>query len=138
MSNQDPQVDTTEFLLSRQQYEALIALAREGTKNDEGQVDQSKALALDTFLKKIEKDNGVERYAIWVQWQEMNSPLPPNTNFPEVWPPQMRAYIEKVTGPISRADIDHVLASKAKKPTSILFTKDPGATYGWTPIDQYT
>ena len=139
MSTEEEQVvDTTEFLLTRQQYEALIALAREGTKNDAGQVNQEKALRLDTFLKDIEADNGVERYALWIQWQELEVPLPPPTNFPEVCPPQMRAYSEKVTAPISRADIDAVLASKANKPVSVLYTKDPGATYGWTPIEQHT
>ena len=73
-----------------------------------------------------------------MQWQEMDAPLPPNMRFPEVWPPELRVRIEHVTRDISRADIDEVLASNAKNPTSVLFTTDAGAKYGWTPIDDYT
>jgi hypothetical protein len=124
--------------LDRQEYEALIGFARQATLKSDGQVDHEKALRLDMFLQSIEKKNGITRHIIWVQWQELDAPLPPNTRFPDVWPPNLRIRIEQVTRPISRADIDQVLAENAKKPISVLFTRDPGARYGWTELDQYT
>ena len=127
-----------QFTLTQEEYEALIALAREGTKDSEGRVASDKALRLDEFLRAIEKRNGVERHIIWLQWQELDEPLPPGTRFPEKWPPDKRAYVEQVTRPISKADLQEVLDANAKNPISVLFTRDPGALYGWTEFDQYT
>ncbi len=125
------------FTLDQQQYEALIALARAGTFKPNGMPDQPKALSLDTFLRSIEEKNNIVRDIVWIQWQELDTPLPRH-DFPEVWPPELRAYVETVTRLVSRADIDEVLKVKARKPTSILFTRDPGAVYGWTEIDKFT
>lgn len=125
------------FSLSQEEYEALIALAREGTKDDAGVVDSIKARNLDAFLKNIEKKNGFTRSGVWVQWQEMDQPLPPTTNFPTVWPPELRQYIELVTRPVAKADVETMLASKARKPTNILVTRDPAAQVGWTELDSF-
>lgn len=125
------------FSLTQQQYEALIALAREGTKDADGNVVQDKALRLDAFLKSIEKDNGITRHALWVRWQETDSPLPPTTNFPEVWPPLLTHYIELISRPIARADVDAVVAAKARRPLTVMVTKDPAALVGWTTLDDY-
>ena len=130
--------DLIEFTLNQQEYEALVALAREGAKNDAGQVNHEKAVRLDEFLRLIEKKNGITRYLVWLQWQELDAPLPPNTQFPEQWPPEMRVLVEQVTRPIARADLQEVLDANAKNPTSVLWTRDPGAMYGWTEFDQYT
>lgn len=126
-----------QFTLSREQYEALIAYAREGTKDADGNPIHDKAVALDDFLVSIERANGITRYQLWVQWQELDEPLPAGTRFPESWPPQLRVFIEQVTRTISRSDVDAVLLSNAKNPTSVLVTSDPGAKYGWTEIDAY-
>lgn len=126
------------FTLDQQQYEALIGLAREGTKDANGQVIHEKALRLEEFLRSIENNSGITRYLLWVQWQELDEPLPAGTRFPDVWPPEKRARIEQVTRPISRSDIDQVIKENARKPTSILVTRDPGARYGWMPVEDYT
>ena len=62
--------------LDQEQYEALIALARKGATGDD-------ARRLDAFLQDLEAKNGIIRNTLWVQWQELNQPLPPGTNFPE-------------------------------------------------------
>lgn len=126
-----------EFVLSQQEYEALIALARESTKDADGNVLSEKALRLDEFLKLIEKKNGVTRDGLWVQWQEMNQPLPPATDFPDKWPPEMRYYIELVTRRVARVDVEAVLTARASKPHNVLVTRDPGARVGWTTLDSY-
>jgi hypothetical protein len=126
-----------EFTLTREEYEALIGYAREGAKDVDGNVVHDKAVALSNFLVSIEKKNGITRDQLWVQWQELDAPLPVGTRFPEKWPPELRVFIEQVTRPISRADVDEVLEANARNPTSVLVTKDPGALYGWTEIDQF-
>lgn len=123
--------------LSRQEYEALIALARESTLNDDGSVDQNKAVQLDRFLQEIETNNGIERDRVWIQWQEMDQPLPPSTDFPDVWPPEMRYFIELVTRKICRADVDAVIETQATNPVNILVTRDPAARVGWTELDDF-
>lgn len=117
--------------LDQQSYEALIALARKGAAAPD------EARRLDTFLISLEKANGIIRYGLWVQWQEQDQLLPPKARFPATWPPNMRFYIELISRPIARVDVDAVLKEQARKPTNVLVTKDPGAIVGWTPVDQY-
>lgn len=123
--------------LLQHEYESLIELARQGTLNPDGSVNQSKALSLDSFLRALETRNGVTRYFIWVQWQEQNQPLPPTTDFPAKWPPEMRQPLALVTRPIARADVDALLKVKAKSPTSVLVTRDPAGLVGWTELDVF-
>ncbi len=115
-----------------QEYESLVALARVGTKSD-----PEKARQLDAFLRILEKKNNIIRDVLWVQWSEMDQPLPPTTRFPTTWPPSQRHYIELVTRRVSRADVEDVLEHHARKPVDVLVTKDPGATLGWTSLDQF-
>jgi len=126
-----------EFTLSQQEYEALVALARRGCVDSEGNTDVQKLRDLEAFLRLIEKNNGVTRDAVWVQWQELDAPLPAGTNFPDEWPVNMRAYVEYVTRAVNQSDVEAVLEAQAKNPTSVLVTRDPGARVGWTPIDDF-
>lgn len=127
------------FPLSLQQadYETLIEFARRGTLDAEGQVKQEEALALDSWLKDLERRNGIQRYSLWVQWQEQDAPLPANTRFPEVWPPELRAYLALVSRPITKSDVTDLLSTKAISPTNVLITRDPGATVGWTELSVF-
>jgi len=119
------------FTLTIEQYQALVALARAGTTSD----DQRRQL--EQFLVEIEKTNGVTRYLLWVQWQELEQALPPTAKFPEVWPPELRQLIQQINRPISLSDVNAVLAASAKKPTNVLVTPDPAAVVGWTPLALY-
>lgn len=127
----------TTFTLTTEEYEALVALAREGTKDVNGSPIHDKAVVLNDFLVSLEKKNGITRDILWVQWQELDEPLPPGTRFPERWPPEKRILLEYVTRRISRADVEEVLNTNAKNPTSVLVTRDPGALYGWTELDAF-
>jgi len=120
------------FQLDQQQYEALIALAREGTTNS-----PDKARELEEFLKSIEAANGVTRSILWVRWQEMDQPLPPATRFPDSWPPQMEYLIELVTRRVALSDVEAVLAARASKPVNVVVTPDPGRRVGWTAVSDY-
>jgi len=117
--------------LDQEQYLALVSLARAG------QDTPDKKRVLETFLRDIDLKNGVQRFVLWVQWQEQQSPLPPGTNFPEVWPPQLRALLERADRPIARSDVDKVVKDRSKSPTNILVTKDIGALVGWAKIDEF-
>ncbi len=117
--------------LSQQDYEALIALARKGA------VEPDDHRRLDAFLRLLEKNNGITRHALWIQWQEQYQPLPPTARFPVKWPPELCFFLEFVSIPITRADVETVLKQRARKPTNVLVTKDVGATVGWTALDQF-
>lgn len=117
--------------LDQQQYEALVALARNGATTPDLKRQ------LDSFLKALETSNNIVRHGLWVQWQEQDQPLPPKTRFPEKWPPELQFYLELISRPISRVDVEAVLAKKARRPTNIRVTKDPGAIVGWASLDQF-
>ena len=152
-----------QLTVTYQQYESLVFLAREGARL-KGFLDsastnprlsflvgQAKAYvgmevnqvrALETFLKEIEKANGITRYFLAVRWQEMAEPLPPRTagaatRFPENWPPNLEGTMELLTRPICKADVVAFLDARAQKPTNILVTPDPGFIVGWTPLETY-
>jgi hypothetical protein len=122
------------FTLTQEQYEALIALARKSTVDERGQTFPDKARSLDNWLKLIEQSQNppIIRSALWVQWQEVDSPLPPGTEFPAIWPPNLRAFIELVTRKVTIADVNSIIQQRAKNPVNILVTPDPGAQLGWT------
>jgi hypothetical protein len=119
------------FTLSQEEYEALIAMARDGATTTE------KIHALDDFLKSIERSNGITRYSLWVQWQEMDQPLLPNVSFPASWPPELRFRLENLTRPIAKVDVERVISLKARKPTNVLVTPDPAGLVGWTPYADF-
>ncbi len=123
--------------LDQNEYESLIELARRGAIQADGTVHADSARALNQWLEYIEKKNGITRYFVWVQWQEQDAPLPAGTNFPTKWPPEMRAPLATVSRPIARIDVEALVQAKAKKPTSILVTKDPAGVVGWTELDAF-
>ncbi len=117
--------------LSQQDYEALIYFARKGATTED---EQRK---LETFLVSLEKNAGITRYFLWVQWQEMKQPLPPTAEFPAKWPPELRHRIELITRAISRSDVEAVLDRKASQPTNVVVTADPAGIVGWQTLDNY-
>ena len=121
----------SEVKMSSEQYSALIALARQGITNGE------QARTLEAFLRDIDAENNVVRYVLLVQWQELDSPVPPGTKFPEKWPPEMRIFIERADRPIAKADVLGAIAKKAKNPHEILVTRDTAGLVGWTKIGQF-
>ena len=119
--------------LTVQQYTALVALARRGAPD---------AVELEQFLVSIEKANGITRYFALVRWQETDSPLQPTVRFPENWPPsrwrpRASAAIEKVNSPITRQDVNDLLSTRARRPVTVLVTRDPAGNVGWTPVDDF-
>jgi hypothetical protein len=126
-----------QFTLTQAEYESLIKLARDGTKDSDGNFITAKALELDNFLKTVEARNGITRSAVWVRWQEAGVALPPATRFPDTWPPEMQVYIEFVTRAVARVDVEKVLAEKATTPINVLVTRDPGARLGWSTLDDF-
>lgn len=123
--------------LEQDAYESLVELARQGTLRDDGSVIDTKAAALESWLKLLEQKNGINRYFVWVQWQEQDSPLPPGTNFPAKWPPELREYLALTSRPIAKDDVMTMLNSKARQPTSILITTDPAAMVGWQDLNVF-
>ena len=127
-----------DLTITTEEYEALLYFARLGA-NASGQFQpmSDKVRDIDKFAKNIESRNGINRYAVWVRWQELDAPLPATTDFPNTWPPLLQAFIEQTERPIARPDVDRVLASKAQNPQLVMVTKDVGAVYGWTKIEDF-
>jgi hypothetical protein len=117
--------------IDQSQYEALVALARRGTSSPD------ELRELEKFLVSIETAHGITRHSLWVQWQELNRPLPAGTNFPTVWPPELRARIDLISRPVSRADVEALVRARAKQYVNIMVTRDPGAVLGWTKVDEF-
>jgi len=125
------------FTLKQSQYEALIEFARRGTRDDAGVVDTEASRQLDEFLKFIEVANGITRDGVWIQWQELDQPLPPTANFPAEWPPKQRYWLEFIGRRVSKADVDAAVEHQARTAHNVMVTKDPGARVGWTPVDLF-
>jgi hypothetical protein len=118
--------------LTQEQYEALAALAREGTANA-----PDRTRALDAFLRLIDSGNGITRHVLWVQWQETDTPLPAGTHFPDSWPPELRRKIERTDRAIAKYDVNALLYREAKRPITVLVSPDPAGELGWVPIEAY-
>ena len=121
-----------DFVLSVEQYEALISMARTATAGD-----QEKTIQLELFLRDIEARNGITRSFLLVQWQEAGAQLPPGTSFPARWPPELRKALELVGRPIARVDVESVLSKYASEPMTVLVTRDPAGIVGWTTLDAF-
>lgn len=120
-----------DLTVTQEEYESLITLARAGATTADAQRQ------LDAWLKQIEKKNNIVRSILWVQWQEADTPLPPNTAFPEKWPPEMRYMIQLLTRPVSKLDVEAVLRQKARKPVTVMVSPDPGGVLGWIPLGDF-
>lgn len=148
----------SQLTLDVAQYEALVGLARKGALYDGllslakkdprcrsivdnaeagAALDSNQVRSLESFLKEIEKGNGITRYFLAVRWQEAGVPLQAGTRFPETWPPTHSVTIEQFTRAIARADVDAILSARATNPQLVMVTLDPGLRLGWTPIDDY-
>lgn len=121
-----------DFTLNQEEYESLIKLARAGVGNNAKRLTE-----LEQWLRLIESKNGVSRSFVLVQWQELDSELPPGTRFPAVWPPALRKTIELISRPVARVDVEAVVAQYANTPSDILVTRDPAGLVGWQTLDQF-
>lgn len=116
--------------LSLDEYKALISLA----KKDKSEADLR---VIETFLKNIDRRNGLVRYQLRVRWQEPHAVMTPMVTFPQQWPPNQDKLIERTDRSIAKADVMEMLRVYAKEPTNILVTKDYAGILGWTKLDDF-
>lgn len=118
--------------MTLEQYGALVYQARQGVKN------QDEALALSQFLASIDKDNGIQRFTLWVRWQDLGAPIAPGLrDLSANWPPGMEGSIERTDRPVAKADVLEYLAQKTRKWGQVLVTRDPAKRVGWTELEVY-
>lgn len=117
--------------LNLEQYEALIALAKQGSPSQQQQA------VLNQFLQEIEQDNGITRYSLYIRWQDPNAPLPPGVRFPETWPPNLEFFLQLLTRPICLNDVMQVVNSRTTNAQNIMVTPDPAGLVGWTQLSNY-
>jgi len=118
------------IVLAQNDYLALTALARQG-------LDGKDLVPLDQLLQKIEQANGMQRYMLWVQWQEATAVVPVGAVFPKNWPANLRTRIEQIDVPITQTQVLEAVSLQANRPIDILVTPDPNAVLGWSTVEQY-
>jgi len=121
----------SEVTLTKEQYEALVFLARKGVVSVEAKH------ALDAFLRDIDRGNGIVRYTLRIRWQEAHKPLPPAVSFPREWPPVQESALERIDRPIAKVDVLEEVNKKASNPVGILVTKDVAGVVGWAKLDDF-
>jgi hypothetical protein len=117
--------------MTEDQYEVLVGLARQGIGTADGQRE------FEVYIRTIEESSGVNRYFLWVRWQELGEVAPANQRFPQDWPPNREIKIERINTPITRAIVDEAVAARSNNPFAVLVTPDPGGELGWSNVDQY-
>ena len=72
-----------------------------------------------------------------MQWQELDAPMPAGARFPDKWPPEMRALIERTDRPIAKVDVNVVVKNMANNPREVMVTRDTSGLVGWTKLDDF-
>ncbi len=124
------------FTLSQEDYEALISLAQAGAQALDP-TSPGKITELDRFLKKIEQNNGIVRYSLFIRWQDPTAPLPPGTNFPLTWPPTLQYFLQFISRPIALTDVMTVVNARTPNAVNIMVTPDPAGVVGWTQLSAW-
>lgn len=117
----------TNVTLSRNQYESLLAAA-----NGDTTVDVS------SLQKTVDAVNGIRRYFLYIRWQDLGGEKPTRIEIANGtgWPPEMTFQLT-LDRPISREDVDQVLATQATNPVDPTVTSDPQGIVGWTLLDDW-
>ena len=126
----DAAMTERQFTLTQQQYETLVALAQKGVAVD-------RSVDLEAYLQDIEKANGIVRDTVYVQWQELDSALPPGTRFPDRWPPELRGRVQYIGRKVSRPDVEQYIKRRARNPGAVYVTRDPTYVTGLSTLDQF-
>lgn len=87
------------------------------------------------LLDLVDQANGIRRYFLSIRWQDVGGRPPPRAEIMN-WPKD-QTYLLELDRPISRADVDQVLAQKARNPVSVMVTPDRQGRVGWTLLGDY-
>lgn len=113
--------------MTRAQYESLLAAAGGDTQ-----------VNVASLQAQIDTDNNIKRYLLNIRWQDVGGQPPTRIEIADGtgWPPEM-TYKLIQDRPISREDVDTVLATRATSPVDPAVTRDPRGIVGWTLLDDY-
>lgn len=109
--------------ITRPQLDAMLAAAQEA---DPDEVERIYEIVL--------RDNGEKIYKLSVRWKDVGGRPP--VNYAGDWPPQTIHTI-KQGHPVSRMDVDDLIATRGTNPADVQVTRDPNAVVGWTFIEGY-
>lgn len=113
--------------MSRANYETLLTAAT-----------ASNAAAAAEVAAVVDRENGVRRYLLHIRWINVGGQIPSRVELGLVWPATSTYTLRKEDTPISRLEVDEVLAANATNPVSVMVTKDPNGEVGWTELDVYS
>jgi hypothetical protein len=111
--------------MSRANYETLLTAALAGN-----------AAAANEVSTVVDRENSIRRYVLHVRWINVGGQGPSRVELGRGWPPES-TYVIRAESPISRLQVDEVLAQNATNPISVMVTRDPNGVVGWTEVDVY-
>jgi hypothetical protein len=114
--------------MTRTEYDALINASQAAVDAGDSNLD---VLSL---RNTVDEANGITRYFLLVRWVNAGDNQRPQLG--QTWPPTLEHNIE-LERPISRADVDQVLADQASNPVTVLVTRDRQGVVGLTALDDY-
>ncbi len=112
--------------LTRAQYDALIAA---GLAGDSDEIKRLQAL--------IDEANGINRYRLFIRWEDVGGIAPPTIELGKGWPPTQMFLLEKADLPIAREDVDVVVETQANNAVNVQVTPDVNGVVGWTLVDDF-
>lgn len=111
--------------ITRAQYDALIEAALAGDLEEVRRIQEI-----------VDRDNEIQRYVLYIRWQDIGGTPPRNIELGRPWPPELTTQIE-LDRPISKEDVLDLVRSRATNPASIMVTPDRAGIVGWSQVDVY-
>lgn len=113
--------------LTRDEYELLL---------DYGYDRKTDQTLLRELQRRIDYENDIKRYALYIRWFEVGGQPPSRIDIQENngWPPTQQ-FLLRQDRPISREDVDVVLRNQATNPVSTTVTADERGIVGWAELE---
>ena len=96
-----------------------------------GQLD-----GISTILDKVDKNNGLIRYYLYVKWLDLTAPKVVNGQTVVDWPPERTASFISYS-PFTRNYVEEFVKGQTTHYAYIQCTDDPAGKAGWKEIDEF-
>lgn len=91
---------------------------------------------LSSLLDRVDADNSLTRYYLYVKWLDGAAPRPGPQQPIEDWPPWVFEWFVSYS-PFTRDWVEEFVASQTSNPIYILVTDDPAGKVGWYELDKF-
>ena len=91
---------------------------------------------LNVLLERVDNQNSLTRYYIYIKWMDGAAPRPGEQQPIEEWPPWVTDWFVQYT-PFTKEWVEDYVASRTTNPIYILVTDDPAGDVGWYELDVF-